>query len=264
MKSKLFKLLFIFVFLNLVIKINSYSKENILNNRTTISIYTGSSLPIFAQGFLKQYQDQMGGVKSEFQTYWGFGGSINYQIKENFRVSLNAEYIPNSLQDNFSQEDPVHKGLWRNFYEDMTLTTIPIIITGQYYQFYEKYKSYFGTGLGISYSYFLWKELVSSPIRYDVRKSSTVYNSISFYPTLYTTFGVDLDWDKDRPDFFMKSASISSSLYFVMRYPRIFRNLESQIVPFPDEMKGGKGIMPFYLDINIGLTFNIEKYLIKH
>ncbi|HRS02257.1 MAG TPA: hypothetical protein P5545_06885 [Bacteroidota bacterium] len=264
MRSKLYKLLFIFLFLNLVIKINTYSKEDTLNNRITISIYTGSNLPILTKGFLEQYQNQMGGIKSEFQTYWGFGGTINFQIKENFRVSLNAEYIPNSLQDNFSQDDPNQQGLWRNFYEDMTLTTVPIIITGEYYQFYEKYKSYFGAGIGISYSYFIWKELVNSPLKYDTRKSSTVYNSIDFYPTLYATVGVDLDWDKERPDFFMKSTSISSSFYYVIRYPRIFKNLESQIVPFPDEMMGGKGVAPFYIGINIGLTFNIEKYLIKH
>ena len=254
-----YHLLFIFLLFNLVFSINAYCKEDILKNRLTLSINLGSSFPMLTNGFLKEYNEQLGGVKTEFQTYWGFGASINYQLDSIYRISFKSEYIPSTLQDNFSQEIPDKEGFWRTYNEDITLTTIPIIVEGQYYQFYEKYKSYFGIGLGASYSFFKWTEVVTSPVQYDKRVGGTVYNQISFYPTIMAEFGIDLDWDKDHPDEFMKSVSISTNFYYIIRYPEVFHTLKKQIEPYPEELNGRKAVAPFYISLNFGLTFNIEK-----
>lgn len=258
-----YHLLFMFLLFNLAFgdKANCNDKE--LNNRLTLSIFAGSSFPALTSGFLEQYNEQLGGIKMEFQTYWGFGGAINYQIDEKFRVSLNSEYIANTLQDNFIQEITGYKGLWRTFSEDINLSTIPITLSLYYYQFFEKYKSYGGLGLGVSYSAFKWKENVISPLQNDTRIGGTIYNSIDFYPTIRAELGLDLDWDRDHPNVFMKSVSLSANFYYIIRYPRVFANLENQISPFPEEMKGNHGIVPFYIGLNLGLTFNIEKYVMN-
>lgn len=256
-------LLFIFLLLNLVSGNKSMCEENILNNRLTLSVFLGSNIPILSSGFLKEYKSQLGGTKDEFQTYWGIGGALGYQLNKNIRVSLNTEYILNTLQDNFIKEITKNSGQWRSYQEDMELSTIPIIISVQKYLFFEKYKSYFGIGAGASYSSFKWSESVTSPLHNDKRIGGTIYNTVNFYPTLRAEAGIDLDWDVDRPNVFMKSVSISAVFYYVIRYPKVYKNLESQIVPFPDDLKGRKGVVPFMIGVNLGLTFNIEKYVIN-
>lgn len=218
----------------------------------------GTFFPVFSMGFLDEYQNILGGKKQDFSNSISIAGTLSAQWKTNWRVSLQVIASKFLLQDNFSKETFTGSGAWRNFREDINVSSIPILLSYDWYYLENAYKSYLSAGGGISLSNVKWLEYVDSPIKNDIRIGGIIYDESKIYPTLGFNSGIELDFDNNSKPNFIRGINLSTYILYIIRYDDIYKNMRKQIFPLPESLNSEKSIIPFIFGIHLGLVLNVE------
>jgi hypothetical protein len=218
----------------------------------------GTLFPVFTMGFLDEYQSVLGGKKEDFSNSLSITGMLSAQWKSDWRISLQAISSKFFLQDNFSKETFPGSGAWRNFREDINVSSVPILLSFDWYNFEYIYKSYFSVIGGISLSSVKWLEYVDSPVKNDIRIGGKIYEESKIYPTIGINSGIELDFDDYSKPKFIRGLNLSTYLLYLVRYDDIYKNLRKQIYPLPTALNSKKSVIPFMFGIYLGIILNVE------
>ncbi|OGU59604.1 MAG: hypothetical protein A2X64_04305 [Ignavibacteria bacterium GWF2_33_9] len=251
-------LFFPFFFIILNFNGNVLCQDTLQTIEITLTGLTGTYLPAFTRGFLKEYNDVLGGQKKDLTHNFSFAAMLGCQWQKEFRITLKSCYIEAHLYDDFIKETFDGTNQWRTFVENIRIVSVPIIANYDWYYFFDKYKSYLSGGIGLVYSGIQWNELVQSPLQHDLRVGGDIFNEYTFYPAISIVSGVQLDFDEYSVSKFFRGITISTEFLYIFRQTDIFANLRQQIVPLPEELNGTKSVLPILVGINFGLVLNLE------
>lgn len=223
-----------------------------------LSVGAGTYFAVFQKGFLEEYNTILGGSKEEYMHQFSPNISLYISWDKDYSVSLNTSLINFKLQENFIKETFTGSNQYRLFLENFNITTVPMYLAVKFTNYDLKYRSFFQVGAGVAYSLVQWKESVNSPIPNDIRVSGTVFDKISYYPTIFSKIGIELLFDKGSVPKIISGINLSADIIYVARYEKIFDRLIKQhynTYPAFDEMHA---IIPYMLGINIGIILNWE------
>lgn len=228
------------------------------NINLNLFVGVGTYFAFLNKGFLKEYKNTLGGKKEDFLHQFALGTALLVNWNKDYSVGLSTTLIKLSIQDNFSKEIYEGSGTYRLYFEDIKVTTIPICISSKLTDYTQKYRSFIQLGIGMAYSKVEWNESVISPIPNDIRIGGKLINEVNYYPTILTSFGVELFFDKGSVPNFISGINLSTDFVYLARYIKIFEKLIKQhFIKYP-AFNESHSVVPVIIGFNIGLILNID------
>lgn len=228
------------------------------NIKLNLTVGVGTYFSFLNKGFLEEYNTLIGGQKVEFLHQFAPSIGLYVSWNEDYSVSLNTSFINFKLQENFSKETYENSNIYRIYFEDLNVTTIPIYFAITYSDYNQKYRSFIQLGAGMSFSGIVWKEIVNSPIPNDIRNGGTIFNEQQYYPTVLTKLGIELLFDKGSVPKFISGINFSSNIVYVVRYSKIFEKLTKQYFKPPPTFNEKHSVIPLMIGINFGILLNLD------
>lgn len=253
----------IYLYITLILLILNF-KDYVLCQDTlktveiTFTGLVGTYLPSFARGFLDEYNEVLRGPKEDFMHNFSGSLQLGAQWNDHYRFTLKSAHIYARFVDDYFLETYKGSNLWRTFWEDIEVKSIPLLLNYEWYYFFDIYKSYLSIGTGLTYSEIRWQEDVQTPIKFDIRTGGKILNEFDLYPTINLGTGIQLNFDEKSIPKFIKGITFGTDFIYFIRSTEIFEALEKQIIPYPKELKGKKRVLPFMIGLNFGLVLNLE------
>lgn len=254
----------IFVFLNFFTSgVKAATRDT--NSSVYHSIIYVTVSPVFEMSrsdFFDVYNSTkfFGGKKSKFSPSGSFGIGTKIDFMDQFRFGLEFTYISASLQENIIQ--PISstdvKGS-RSLSEQFKYDNMPLLLTGEYIPYQSQFRTYVGSGIGVSISNLEWNELVkSSSIDHDKRTGGDLLSESTALPLFRIYAGLDLGFDKMYKDSFLGSLILEVRYTKVFGSIDIFRKFKNQFAGDPVELDRTYSPIPDYLELAMAVTFNFK------
>lgn len=183
-----------------------------------------------------------------------------FQFWNNYRIGVDIQYFNANVRDNYAEEfyTTDEKG-YRELEQNISLLSLPTCISLEYFSLNQQFRTYLGTGVGLDFSILKWNERLNSSIDTDIRKGGTHYNQLNIYPCVKFFIGTELGFDKFSKKKFLSSFIIETSFFYSFRTTDMFSIIAEQFEKLPEGIRSSYAILPYYLGLNIGLSFNITK-----
>ncbi len=218
----------------------------------------GFPFPSQSNGFDEVYLNVLGGRNNYYSPSALLTGKMLFEYNENISLGLLCEYYLVEMRDEYSQNIQVAgKNISRRFLERLDIQTLPIAFIAEYSPADTPYKNYVGLGAGFSIGNIKWFENVNSDIYGDRRHSSEIYNDSPISPFVKMYFGVLLNFDKRNKKEFLGALHFEVSINYLFRSLKIYEELNKQYVKPPEEFNRRYFVLPFYLGLSAGISFNL-------
>ncbi len=223
-----------------------------------IYLMVGYPASVTANNYFEVYNEQLGGTKRILDSEINLGIGTKFPISDNIKIGLAGNFLKSGFNDNYQQklELPTDT-IFRTIEDRVDISTVPVIATLEFIPFnILQFRSYFGLGGGIALSTVEWEEDVISTAPGDPRSGGEIYNESGIFPAGRLLAGVELGFDKRGEESFL------GSLFFEIRYTMIFRKLEifnkflDQEYQALPEFADSYSMIPGYIGLNVGLSFN--------
>ena len=263
--KKYFYFLIIFIILahnNLFTQVGGL--ENLEYNykqfNSIIFIHLGYPFIAESQEFFEYYMSVLGGVKEEFKFYPIGGIGTKFQFWNHSRVGIEAELFFVQLNDSYIQEVVnIDEKIIYSITQDVKVTSIPAFITYDFIPNNQQFRTYAGGGLGAVFSTIVWNENLSSTDPYDKRKGGEHVNETNIYPAACIYTGLELGFDKNKTKNFVGSFTIDIKYTYMFREEALFSVIAEQHNKKPEKINEIFTILPGYLGLYIGLTFDFNR-----
>lgn len=261
MKHFLLNILFVII----IISSANAQKTNLVevlsqfdDNTYSPIIYASFGFPfaVSSKDFEDAYNKYLKGGTLDFHPSNQYGVGIKFWISEKHRIGLNASFLNIDFWDEYYIKGQVAH-IYRYISNSFDANLIPIFATYDFIPYDKQFRSYIGGGLGLTIAGVKWFENVYSTYEYEKRKSGNIFKETIISPSVKIHAGVELGFDKNPSKKFLGSFFFEFDYYYSLRKVDIFRNLESKILDFPEELKENYELLPGQLSLNLGLTFNL-------
>jgi len=225
---------------------------------TNLLIYAGSSLALSSESFFNDYQKYLSRNIREFKVTPVVSASIKFDLDTGYRACISVDYFRASFNDSFQDSVRAFSSLmYRSIYEKFVIDNYPVIFSVEYHPVNTPYKTFLAFGAGIIISKILWEESVSSPKEDDSRDGGIQFDKTILSPALRLTSGLELNFDRKTDRDFLKSLVAEARFNYLFRYVSIFKGLEAEDTKFKPIAAQSYAILPFYIGLYLGLSFNI-------
>ena len=218
---------------------------------------------VFSAGskeFFNSYKKYMAGNKSDFIYFPLAGVGTKFQFWQKMRIGFETELFFTQMKDAYIQELPGYdKKGYRAISQDFSFKSFPSFITVEYIPQQQQFRTYSGFGVGVVFSEIIWNEVLSSSDPLDKREGGEHYNEINVYPAGRFYAGLELGFDYDRKENFVGSLILEVKYTMMFRNISIFSSIANQFDEIPDGINDELSILPGYLGIYAGLTFNFNR-----
>ncbi len=226
--------------------------------QTTFTFLIGFPFPSQSKGFKDVYMNTLKGIN----TYYPPSSllTIKFQLTYNRFLKLGVlwENFSTEFRDNYTHYFTiVGENIYRTYNQRLDIRTSPLLLIAEYSPALTPYKSYVGMGLGVSFDKIYWYQTVNSNLSNDVRKSGEIYNDSPISPAIKLYSGVLLNFDKKHVRDFLGAVHFELSINYVYRSLNIYEQLTKQYVSPPKEFYERYLILPFYLSLSGGISFNL-------
>lgn len=225
---------------------------------TNLVLSVGSSFATSSKSFFDDYQKYLGGYPKTFNFSPIASIQIKFDLDTGYKISLAVDYFHTGFVDSYNNYVKSNQGfLLRNVGEKLEMDNFPVIAGIDVIPVDMPYKTYVGFGAGILVSKIFWKEDVSSPKENDTRLSGVKYDQTVLSPAIRLTTGLELNFDKKSERDFLKSLVAEARFSYLFRYVSIFEGIKDEDAGFKEIAEKSYAILPFYLGLYLGLSFNI-------
>jgi len=225
-------------------------------------IYLTAGYVFFAgsKDFFTNYHRFTGGSKSEFIFFPLAGVGSKFQFWKKIRIGFETEFFLSKMKDAYIQELPGYeeKG-HRAISQDFSLKSFPSFVTFDYIPMQQQFRTYVGLGAGAVFSDIIWNELLQSSDPFDKRQGGEHFNEFCVYPSARIHAGLELGFDKYGKDNFVGSFILEVKYTMMFRYISIFSGISEQFEEKPEGINKEYSVLPGYLGIYMGLTFNFNR-----
>ncbi len=226
--------------------------------QTTFTFLIGFPFPSQSGGFKDVYLNVLKGQN----TYYPPSAllTVKFQLLFNsfWKFGIVWETFDVEFRDNYTHYFTIaDETIYRSYNQRLDIRTSPLLLTVEYSPAITPYKSYLGAGMGVSFGNIYWYETVSSNLSNDIRKSGEVYNGSPISPAVKLYSGVLLNFDKKSERDFLGAVHFELSINYVFRSLKIYENLTKQYVSPPKEFYDRYFVLPFYLSLSAGISFNL-------
>ncbi len=230
--------------------------------KSSIYFMIGPAFGASASDFFEDYRKYIGGYYSDFLTQPAFCTGTKFFITDNIRAAAALSYIFSSVNESYTLEFESTMGRQtRLFSQKMDIQSIPVILSAEYFPYEEQFKTYIGAGAGLCYTKFKWKERVYSTLPEDKRTGGTWISEKSVFPAFRVFAAIDLGFDKPDKDSFVGSLIFEMRFTYFFREYKMFSEAAAQLEEKPDNHDRYYTIIPYYLGLNLGVSFNfVKKY----
>jgi hypothetical protein len=225
-----------------------------------IYLSSGFVLSSGSKDFFNHYKTFLKGNKTDFMFFPIINIGTKFQFLHKFRFGLETEFTYAQMKDAYIEELPGYdKKGYRALSQDFTVKSFPSFITAEFIPVQQQFRSYFGIGIGAVFSDIIWNELLSSSDPFDKRQAGEHYNEFGIYPNARIYAGLELGFDKFGSENFVGSFTFEIKYTAMYRYVPIFSTISNQFDEKPEGIMDKYSILPGYLGIYAGLTFNFNR-----
>ncbi|MBI5326612.1 MAG: hypothetical protein HZB41_15280 [Ignavibacteriae bacterium] len=240
----------------------SYKKYK--NFSAVACIYTGFGFATQSVDFFKEYNSYFNKYTEQFKVTPVFGFALKYTYSDIYRFGFSVDYIGASLREYFDENFiKYNRDFSRAVGDNISITSVPVLLIAELKPFEQQFQGFVGIGAGIVYSSIDWDENISSNYSEDIRESSRIISEKKVYPTFRIYTGTELGFDRHSGSNFLGSLIIEAGYTFLVRYTDIYSNLTKQFSPVPEGWRKSYAIFPGYINLSIGLSFNIQRRDVK-
>jgi hypothetical protein len=232
--------------------------------KSIFQIMTGFSFVSQSQAFTENYVEFLGGKNTDFKMSPALSLYYKLDFSKNLRPCILFDYSTTTFTDNYSQNIVLSgKTNYRSIAEQMNANTTTILLCLEYLSVPSPYRSFAGIGAGLAYSSINWIETVTSNADFEKRKSGLAFDDDNYSLALRIYSGIDLEFDKDGERQFLGGMHFEGSFLWLYRRIPVFKNIRSQISNPPDYWSNEISFLPFYINLNAGISFNLYHNFLK-
>jgi len=262
-KIAFLKILFVFyVFSVNITLIKCEETENSIDTlfQSSIFIMVGTTYGANAGSFFKDYKTYLGGYYNDFKTEPSLTVGTKVVINENFRLTASTSYIYSYLNESYNQKFKSSKGdESRYINQRIDIKSTPVFVSLEYFPYKEQFKSYIGGGVGLCYTGINWVEKVFSTYETDSRKGGIHLSENGLKPAFTIFAAIDLGFDKRPEETFIGSLLLETKFSYFFRKYRMFSKLAKQLRDNKGDFDNFYTIIPYYIGLNMGVTFNFVR-----
>jgi hypothetical protein len=238
-----------------------------LNN--LFEVFVSSIWADQSQNFFEAYNDSTlrgkstsTGLSKKFNYTYLFSFVLKFPFRENLRWCLTGEFFRASVEDGFLETYQSYDGIaYRSVSEYLSVSSIPLIFSIEYIPYKRQFANYVGFGLGLSVGKVKWAEGVSSTSVYSLRNSCIYYDKVIAVPCTRLYSGVELAFDDKNNQNVIYGLNIEAKLTYFLRYLNMFEKVKEKYKKYPSEWDNSYAIVPFYLGLSVGVSFNLDRGL---
>lgn len=226
--------------------------------RTSFSFFVGFPFPAQSHAFKEVYKNNIGGRNNYYAPSALLSARFCVEYDSNLSFGVNYSYFLSEFRDNFTlYYQIVGNNIYRTFSEHLDIKAKPLVVIAVYSPVTTPYRSYVGGGVGVSFDKIHWYEEVNSNLSNDIRHSGVVYDKSHISPMVNFYLGILLNFDKKNPRDFLGALHFEVSINYIFRSLKIYEKLKQQYVKPPEEFDKQYLILPFYLSLSAGVSFNL-------
>jgi hypothetical protein len=226
--------------------------------RFKVALSVGYPVGATSTGFFEGYQKILSGKATEFRMSPSLSISLTLPLNEKSGLRFIGEYSLANFSEEYSQSVTTGHTGTRYISQNFTVNNLPFVIAYEFSPVASSYKTYIGAGLGASFGSIIWKESVYSSIEDDIRIGGEHFNKLLISPVARIYSGVELSFDKNPGNSFLQTLLLESTFNFFLRNADIFNAISKQFYKQPEDIGKSFTILPFYIGLNIGMTFNLN------
>lgn len=225
-----------------------------------IYLSTGYVLSSGSKEFFNHYKTFLKGNKTDFMSFPIINVGTKFQFLNKFRFGLETEFVYSQMKDAYIEELPGYdKKGYRALSQDFSIKSFPSFLTFEFIPLQQQFRTYFGIGLGAVFSDIYWNELLSSSDPFDKRQAGEHYNEFGIFPNARLYAGLELGFDRFGSENFVGSFIFEIKYTAMYRYVSIFSRISNQFDEIPEGITDKYSVLPGYLGIYAGLTFNFHR-----
>ncbi len=218
----------------------------------------GFPFPSQSKGFEDVYLNVMKGRGTYYAPSALLTGKFQIHYDDNLSFGLLCEYFLTEFRDFYTHSYSIAgESINRTFNETLDIKTMPLVFITEYTPALTPYRTYVGGGPGVSFDNIYWYEDVSSNLPGDKRRSGEIYNDTQVSLMLKFYLGVLLNFDKRDEREFLGALHFEVSINYIFRSLKIYENLNKQFVKPREEFNQRYFVLPFYLSLSAGISFNL-------
>ena len=168
-----------------------------------------------AADFFSDYRSYLGGKTPGFEIPIGAGFSVSSYQFDNVCIGIAVGYRKAAVRETFMynpEELATPIGPAQSNTQTITVTSIPLMLTADYWPGHRQFTGYIGGGLGVSPVAVYWDEVLSETSLPGGRTGGVRYNSWIAAPTVMARSGVFIGFDTPR------ESTIRPGVFFEVGY----------------------------------------------
>ncbi|MDX9789502.1 MAG: hypothetical protein WCZ17_00055 [Candidatus Kapaibacterium sp.] len=233
--------------------------ENKWRIKSIVFISGGLPFSTGSPDFFSVYNNEFSSQTKDIKLRPLFAGGTKLRF-DNFRLGAQFHVYHFDLRDTYEEYNPTSTiSNYRVYGQTMSISDIPIVLTAEYMPFVSQFRTYVGGGLGFLLRRTEWIETVRSDFPLDPRVGGLNYDDTDILPFLKFYSGLELGFDKHSEDTFLGSLMIEVSYNYSFGGVDMFNRVKKQFVPAEPRLDESYNIMPGYIAITLGLTFNFNR-----
>jgi hypothetical protein len=254
-------ILFILSIINLLSQVGEKKNLDFYYEHYNSIIYISGGFVLFSesQNFFDQYKNVLDGTKSDFNFFPLASVGTKFQLWKSFRTGFDIELSYAQMKEAYTRNLKITLDGYRSYSQTIRINSIPVIFIFEFIPIQKQFRTYSGVGIGFVYRNITWNELIISSDPYDKRKDGQHYNETEIIPATRIYAGLDLGFDKEKIEKLLSSFFIEIRYTCSYRKLSIFNSIEKQFTEVPSKIFDKTSIIPGYLGLYFGLSFNFKR-----
>lgn len=228
-----------------------------------LSVYTGPKFGYGSADFTRNYFQYFGGKNNEYDAKLAIGASAKFEFIEGMRFGINAEYANTGFTEMYTQivRSPLdsQKIGQRTIEQQLTINSIPILLTAEFVPFQSQFRTYVGGGLGINIGNIRWNEKLRSSFPNDARTGGEYINTTLVGPAFTLYSGIEMSFDKKLRQSLIAGILIEARYVYSGLYAPFFEKAKSQFSSPPSAWNDTFYAGTSSFAVNIGIFFQFTK-----
>ena len=223
-----------------------------------VNLLIGSPSGTGSKEFFNEYLSTFDISVNQFAVSPLISATAKMNAMEEWNFGIKADYFSAWANNSYSENEFV-SGTYvtRAIDHKISLNTIPFTFIAEYVPVQLPYHSYIGAGAGLSFGTMTWFENINSSYSNDIRQTGTRFDENLIAPCLSIYSGVELKFDKKQNQELLGGVLLEVSYNYVFRQAKVFTGFKKQFVNPPASWDNSFRILPGYLGLMIGISFNL-------
>lgn len=218
----------------------------------------GGVFGVHSKDFFASYKKYLGGPSSTFDVPYILEGGMSSYVWPHQSLGVSAGYYRTVMREDYTQYYPFSDtsvNVKSSISQDYTMSTVPVLVTYDYYPIDRQFATYVGGGVGVGFVNILWKQGVYGN---GTAATTTNYDGSHIVPAFMIRTGISLGWDKER------TTKVAGALTFEVRYTYmnvrapLFASLAPSLPNAGPETQGDYVIQAGGLGLHLGVSVTVQ------